>query len=98
MALVAMFLIVMAGSARVTQGRSGASAGHASPAPHQGRQAASVAPAPHDQSTWHLDLASTPPVRFHTAVVIGGEHIAADAVSFLTTDAITAVGRAPPAL
>lgn len=47
---------------------------------------------------WHLDFASTPPITFETITVVGGEHITSDAVSVRATDAITAVGRAPPAL
>lgn len=98
MALIAMFLVVLAGSARVAQNRTGAAPGHASPAPQQGRQAAAVAPAPPDQSVWHLDLASTPPIGFTATSAVGSEHFTADAVSILTIDAITATGRAPPAL
>lgn len=98
MALVAMFLVVLAGSARAAQPRTAAGPGHASPAPQQGRHTTAVAPVPHDQTPWHLDLASTPPITVEPTIVLVGEHFSTDTVSFLTTDAIPAVGRAPPAL
>lgn len=97
MALIAMFLVVLAGSARVAQVRVNAGPGQASPEPQQGRQAAAVTPAPADQSIWHLDLASTPPAAFDGTSTLSSEHFTADAVSILTIDAIAATGRAPPA-
>lgn len=98
MALVAMFLVVLAGPARIAQARVSAGPGQANPAPQPGRHTTAVVPAPNDQSMWHLDLASTPPIIVETATAIRGEHVTTDAASLLTTDAIAAVGRAPPAL
>lgn len=98
LAMVAMFLVVLAGSSRVAQTRAAAGPGQASPAPQQGRQAAAIPPAPPDQSVWHLDLASTPPIAFTATSVVGSEHFTADVVSVLTLDPITATGRAPPTL
>lgn len=98
MALVAMFLVVLAGSARVVQTRASAGPGQASPAPQQGRQTSAVPPTSQDQSMWHLDLASTPPINVKTPPVISAEHITVNAVALLAADAIAAVGRAPPTL
>ncbi|MCD9198257.1 hypothetical protein [Aeromicrobium wangtongii] len=96
MALVAMLLVATGGSARATQSRTSVGTGHASAAPHSGRQVALVPQLAHDPVATHLDLATTPPPD--PAAPGEAEHsLPPEATSSLVpADAVSPVGRAPP--
>jgi hypothetical protein len=99
MALVAMLLVATGGSARATQqARTSAGTGHVTAAPQHGRQAASVAPTAPDHAQLHLDLASTPPDDVASPAAVVDERVATHPGSHHEAVAVTADGRAPPAL
>jgi hypothetical protein len=97
-ALVAMLLVAAGGSVRTGGHRTSASSGSSLAAPHIGRHAAVVAPSAHDHVSVHPDLASTPPDQAVAQHGTGADDLSSDADTLVTGDAVTPVGRAPPAL
>ncbi|MCW2839554.1 MAG: hypothetical protein JWR55_1037 [Aeromicrobium sp.] len=97
-ALVAMLLVALSGSARTGQHRTSAGNGHSVASPIPGRHTATVPLAPHDHTPWHLDLASTPPADALVAVAGAGVPAQHHDTSIVMRDAVVAVGRAPPVL
>lgn len=95
-ALVAMLLVAVGGSARASQARVSAGTGHASATPPSGRQVAALPSAPSDQAQLHLDLASTPPIDLPTPVSVVADRGTAGNAAYLPGDGVTAVGRGPP--
>ncbi|MET0928770.1 MAG: hypothetical protein ABWX74_04600 [Aeromicrobium sp.] len=96
-ALVAMLLVALTGSARAAQHRTSAGTGHSAAAAQPGRHTATVPLAPHDHLPWHLDLASTPPADAETRVVAAASLVESPDRSIVAREAVAAVGRAPPA-
>lgn len=97
-AFVAMLLVAVGGSSRITQSRAIAGAGQATSDPHPVRHAALVAQAHSDELQLHLDLSSTPPAPFAPDVTTVVTPASADVA--VSTDAapVTPTGRAPPTL
>jgi hypothetical protein len=97
-ALVAMLLVATGGSARAVQARTSAGTGHTAAAPHHGRQVTAIAPAAHDHSHLHLDLASTPPAEDLSPSSHVRDRVVARGAAHIAATTVTADGRAPPAL
>ena len=98
LALVAMLLVALAGSARAAQHRVSAGSGQSVAGPHLGRHAAVVPPASHDHGPWHLDLGSTPPDDDVTPGATFSTVVERADTSGVSHESVAAVGRAPPAL
>lgn len=98
LAMVAMLLVALAGSARAGQHRVTAGSGQTAAAKHLGRHAAIVLPSAHDHGPWHLDLGSTPPDDDAAPVATISDVVDQADTTAVARGSITAVGRAPPAL
>lgn len=96
-ALVAMLLVALGGSARAGQHRASAGTGHSLAGAQPGRHTAAVQLAPHDHTPWHLDLASTPPDDAASRADSVALTVEALDTTIVTHETIAAVGRAPPA-
>ncbi|MET1039208.1 MAG: hypothetical protein ABW075_13120 [Aeromicrobium sp.] len=98
LALVAMLLVALSGSARAAQHRASAGNGQSIAAPHPSRQAVVVPAATQDHQPWHLDLDAALLERVtphgHALVSVVTTH----ATSLVTHESVPAVGRAPPAV
>ena len=97
LALVAMLLVALAGSARAAQHRVTAGSGQSVAGQHLGRHAAVVLPASHDHGPWHLDLGSTPPDDAVALAATVSDVVDQADTTAVTRGSIVAVGRAPPA-
>jgi hypothetical protein len=98
LALVAMVLVALSGSARAAQHRVSAGNGQSIAAPHPSRQAVVVPAATQDHQPWHLDLdaALLAVAEPHGHVLVSA--VTAHDLSIVSHETVPAVGRAPPAL
>lgn len=95
-AFVAMLLVAVGGSSRVTQSRVIAGAGQATSDPHPVRHAAVVAQAHSDELQLHLDLSSTPPAPFTLDLTTVVTPSSTDVTASVDAATVTPTGRAPP--